>query len=225
VVNLNYLPLPPILKENNFIIPSIELYEDDSIKIYETEQFFKKEGRRIKYTGLRVKYNGKWDEFMTYREDHKEGMEHYSLYDQAYGDVITTGLGFGVTENWLSKKESVKSLKVLELSENLIKYHKANTKFNTNVELIHADANTYKGKCDVLILDHYELPRKAVFAKIDEFMRISENISCNTVWAWRLEDAIDSYEDYKAVRRVWDKLPDINKEKFELYKRLYRGYY
>jgi hypothetical protein len=221
---MEYRSLPPILKENGYLPPQIKLYEDDSIKVYENRQLFISAGVPLNYYGLSAKFNGKWDNFMTYREDHKEGMEVYSFYDLAYGDVIITGLGFGVAEDWISRKENVKSLRVLELSDSLIEYHKKNTTFNHKVELIQGDANTYEAECDVLLLDHYELPRESVFAKIDEFMSISERISCKTVWAWRLENAIPTYEDYKAIRRVWTKLPDINKEKFELYKRLFRGY-
>jgi hypothetical protein len=222
---LEYYPLPDILKEKDYPIPSINLYEDDSLKIYQDKHFFKNVGRVVQYYGLQAKFNNKWNNFMTYREDHKEAFEVYSFYDLAYGNVIITGLGFGVAENWISRKSNVNSLKVLELSESLIEYHKKNTTFNHKVELIQGDANLYEDTCDVLLLDHYELPRESVFAKIDEFMGISERISCKTVWAWRLENVIPTYEDYKAIRRVWPKLPDINKEKFELYKRLYRGYY
>lgn len=220
-----YHPVPNILKEKDYIVPKLELYSDESIEVYESEHFFRNAGKNVKYYGLRAKFNGIWDNYMTYREDHKEGLEVYSFHDLSYGNVIITGLGFGVAENWISRKANVSSLKVIELNQGLIDYHKKFTSFNDKVELIHADATSYTGQCDVLLLDHYELPKEAVFAKIDEFMSISENISCKTVWAWRLENVIPTYEDYKAIRRVWGNLPDINKEKFELYKRLFRGYY
>lgn len=220
-----YHPVPNILKEKDYIVPKLELYSDESIEVYESEHFFRNAGKNVKYYGLRAKFNGIWDNYMTYREDHKEGLEVYSFHDLSYGNVIITGLGFGVAENWISRKANVSSLKVIELNQGLIDYHKKFTSFNDKVELIHADATSYTSQCDVLLLDHYELPKEAVFAKIDEFMSISENISCKTVWAWRLENVITTYEDYKAIRRVWGKLPDINKEKFELYKRLFRGYY
>ena len=56
----------------------------------------------------------------------------------------------------MTKKE-VSKVTVLEKNKEVIDYHKfINPKLFDDVEVIHFNAYDYKGKCDTLLLDHYE---------------------------------------------------------------------
>jgi hypothetical protein len=59
-------------------------------------------------------------QWMMYDENHLQAAQLFSHYYIASGNVIVTGLGFAVRENWLLKNPKVKSLTILERSQKLI---------------------------------------------------------------------------------------------------------
>lgn len=111
----------------------------------------------------------------------------FSHYYIASGDVITTGLGFGLRENWLLNNPKVKSITVIEKNQALIDYHKKiNPKLLKKIKIICADATEYKGECDTLLIDHYE--NDNIEYMINDVKNICKNnIKCNKMWFWHLE--------------------------------------
>ena len=135
-----------LLDQLNYTPPNLKLYKKDSCEVTfdDYNQMY------------RLFING--EDYMSYRiKDHDEAYELYSHYDLAKGHCICTGLGFGVRENWLLTKKEVSKVTVLEKNKEVIDYHKyINPKLFDDVEVIHISAYDYKGKCDTLLLDHYE---------------------------------------------------------------------
>jgi hypothetical protein len=143
-------------------------------------------------------------QWMMYNDNHMQGAQLFSHYYIAEGDVITTGLGFGIRENWLLKNPKVKSLTVLEKHKKVIDYHKIiNPNLFKKANIINIDAKDYIGNCDTLLLDHYEF--ESNFEKLINIKEISKNINYKKLWFWNLENQIiaDSHnieEDW-----LWDK--------------------
>ena len=123
-------------------------------------------------------------------KNHYQVSQVFSHYYLASGDVITTGLGFGAREKWILNNPKVKSLTVLEQNEDLIKFHRDNNpELFENANIIHCDAKTYKGKCDTLLLDHYEWePMTEIISDVKNIC--DNNIECNQMWFWHLETQI-----------------------------------
>lgn len=130
------------------------------------------------------------NEWMTYNiHTHEEVYEVFSHYYLAYGDVVTTGLGFGARESWLLNNPKVKSLRVVEMNEDVIEYHKhIKSPFLDHVEIINQDARKVKLKCDVLLLDHYQFETSN--AILEEVKIIQDNIDCDLIWFWPFERII-----------------------------------
>lgn len=132
------------------------------------------------------------EQWMAYNTNtHLEVYEVYSHYILAKGHVIVTGMGFGARENWLLTKPEVTKLTIIERSTDLIEYHnRMNSPFlnDPRVEVVNCDASEYKGSCDVLLLDHYELAPYELI--LENVKLIHDNINCKTMWFWPLERII-----------------------------------
>ena len=192
------------------------------------------------------------EDYMSYKiNDHDEAYELYSHYDLAKGHCICTGLGFGVRENWLLTKKEVSKVTVLEKNKEVIDYHKyMNPKLFDDVEVIHISAYDYKGKCDTLLLDHYEddagnaklEPKKIVndMFVLQAASEISDNIECDRMWMWTLElivaekswqrsCEVGSYVSktsvYNEIKTQFNlKLPDLTEEELNLYYFMYNSW-
>lgn len=118
----------------------------------------------------------------------REYKEQYACYDLAYGDVLITGLGFGMLATWLASKPEVASIKVIEFSQEVIDLF---TKFNPvsekiTIELGDAKSYTTNDKFDCIFLDHF--PDHSSEPIYNEVMSISKNIPNHDVlWFWSLE--------------------------------------
>jgi len=96
-----------------------------------------------------------WEDF-TYLQSLKEFAEQIEI---AEGAVICTGLGFLLREAELLKKKEVKSVTVIEINQDVIDIqNELNPKIMNQLNVICADADTYKGECDTLLLDHWADP-------------------------------------------------------------------
>lgn len=150
--------------------------------------------------------------------------EVYSHYHLAKGHCICTGLGFGIRESWLLNKPEVTKLTVIERSKELIEYHRQiKSPFLDHIEIIEYDATEYKGKCDTLLLDHYEFEHLNEEKFLDDVRNVVNNIECDTLWFWPLEKLLlmngiwnhsfckDRYEWYRRKTKL-DKLPDLESE-------------
>lgn len=117
----------------------------------------------------------------------KSFYEFYSSADMAYGDVLITGLGFGMMLRLLEKKDTVKSITVLELYQDVIDLFLSNNTISNKTKIICANASTYKDekKYDCVLLDHYE--NQMWQWKVDDINTISKNIKHDVFWVWSLE--------------------------------------
>lgn len=118
----------------------------------------------------------------------REYKEQYACYDLAYGDVLLTGLGFGMLATWLAAKPEVISVKVVEFSQEVIDmFTNANT-VSKKITIELADAKTYStnDKFDCIFLDHF--PDHSDEPIYEEVLTISKNIpNHNVLWFWSLE--------------------------------------
>lgn len=222
---MKFDPLPSILKDNNYSVPkTIRPYLSKNLQI--KEKILKLQDRSGYFYFLRIRNDiniNVWEQYMAYSYHHKEALELYSHYDLSYGDVITTGLGFAVREQWIAGKPEVKKITVIEKNKDLIDYHKRYSNLNNKIELIHADANKYVGQCDVLLLDHYEGSVHEFYKQSININNILNNISCNIFWAWQLENVTKSYSQYNILKNMWNKLPNISEEKYKFYLNVYNS--
>lgn len=119
--------------------------------------------------------------------NHEEIKEFYSSYDIGYGDVLISGLGFGILALWLCEKESVKSVTVLEISKDVITLFKTANPMHKKLTIINQDASKFISdkKYDCLLLDHYE--KQNFDWRLKNMKEISKNIKHEKFWAWSLE--------------------------------------
>lgn len=111
----------------------------------------------------------------------------YSQYDLAYGNVLITGLGFGIIAMALAQKESVKSVTVIEKEKDIIDAFLQSNELNKKIKIINADATTYESDqhYDCLLPDHYEL--QPIEWKIKDMNSLANRISHDVFWPWSIE--------------------------------------
>jgi hypothetical protein len=168
---------------------------------------------------------------------HLEAYEVYSHYQLAEGNVVVTGLGFGARENWILSKKEVTKLTIIEKSKELINLHYTlNSEFlnDERVEIINVDALDYKGECDVLLLDHYELDDYEYI--LADVKKIQDKINCKKMWFWPFEriimhsrrwhsfndsphNLITKHQAFNLLKENWklDKLPDYGEQQINLF--------
>ena len=121
-------------------------------------------------------------------KSNREIKELYSSFDLAYGDVLITGLGFGIIALWVANKPEVKSVTVIENSQDVIDLFLANNKLPNNVKIILDDADTYTTDkhYDCLLLDHFKdgQVRKFTYARVQN---VAKNIPHDLFWFWSIE--------------------------------------
>jgi hypothetical protein len=167
-----------LLKMLNYDVPKIEPFSKGSLEVEKWENS----------SGFVLKVNG--EQWMSYNlETHLEAYHLFSHYYLAEGHCICSGLGFGIRENWLLTKKNVSKITVLEKNKEVIEYHQhIKSPFLDNIELIHCDANEYFGKCDTLLLDHYEHHDSKDI--INNVYTVHKNIKHETLWFWPFESII-----------------------------------
>jgi hypothetical protein len=177
------------------------------------------------------------------RYTNKEIKELYSSYDMAYGDVIISGLGFGVLACWLASKPEVTSVTVLEFSKDVYDIFLINNELPDKIEVIITDASEYKTdkKFDCLFLDHYE--QNTTDWVFKDVKKIVNNLPNHKIlWVWALEqryaevmfginpndlnktllwdfyiDFYSKYDEFKNDCLKIKTLPDLDKNKFNDY--------
>lgn len=141
----------------------------------------------IVYQGdLFVLYND-GEQWMTYSKNDLVIKQMYSSYDLAYGDVLVSGLGFGILALWLCTKPNVNSVTVIELSEDIIKLFKDSNSVPDKLKIVNQDIRKYNTdkEYDTLLLDHYEL--QDYDWMLEDMQIIFNTIKHKNVWAWPLE--------------------------------------
>ena len=121
--------------------------------------------------------------------------------DQAFGNVLTFGLGLGYYAYMVSEKENVESITVVEMNEDVIhlfnKYVLPQFKNAEKIKIIKADAFEYaqkhmsKGKYDFVFTDLWH----DVSDGIDMYLKMKkyEKQSPNTVFSYWIEKSILCY--------------------------------
>lgn len=164
-----------------------------------------REGRQIPQIGFfetEFKYpaileNGRiW---MTVTPNEIETMKE--AVDQAFGNVLTFGLGLGYYTYMVSEKENVESITVVEMNEDVIKLFKTHIlpqfKNSQKIKIIKADAFEYaqrsmaKGQFDFVFTDLWH----DVSDGIDMYlsMKLFEKRCPNTVFTYWIEESIKCY--------------------------------
>jgi hypothetical protein len=118
----------------------------------------------------------------------REIKELYSSFDLAYGDVLITGLGFGIISLWVANKPGVTSVTVIENSQDVIDLFLANNELPENVTIILGDADNYTTDThyDCLLLDHFKDgdERPFTYARVQN---VARNIPHDLFWFWSIE--------------------------------------
>lgn len=122
----------------------------------------------------------------------REIREMYSAYDLAYGDVLLSGLGFGILPLWIASKPEVKSVTVVEFSQDIINIFLKSNTLPDNINIICSDIKLYKtqNKYDCIILDHYPdlMPDSELDLVFEETKHIASNIpNHDLMWIWPIE--------------------------------------
>ena len=121
-------------------------------------------------------------------KSNREIKELYSSFDLAYGDVLITGLGFGIISLWVANKPGVTSVTVIENSQDVIDLFLANNELPENVTIILGDADNYTTDThyDCLLLDHFKDgdERPFTYARIQN---VARNIPHDLFWFWSIE--------------------------------------
>ena len=118
----------------------------------------------------------------------REYKEQYACYDLAYGDVLITGLGFGMLATWLATKPEVTSIKVIEFHQEVIDLFTSTNTVDDKITIELGDAKNYatNDKFDCVFLDHF--PDHSSEPIYQEVLTISKNIpNHNVLWFWSLE--------------------------------------
>lgn len=112
----------------------------------------------------------------------------HSQYDLAYGDVLITGLGFGILAKALAQKESVKSVTVLELNSEVINAFLEHNELDQKITIVEADASTFvsEDKYDCLLPDHYEL--QGIEWTLNDMNNMAKRIDHDVYWPWGIEE-------------------------------------
>ena len=243
-----------VLKTFNYNEPNIKIVCDKNILNFGPSGFRNKFEiiKDNEFYILKV-FGNQWMMYDTIT--HLQASQLFAHYYIASGDVICTGLGLGIRENWLLNNKNVKSLTILESNENIIEYHKeVNPILFKKAKIINCDAKTYKGKCDTLLLDHYEF--ESLYEIVNDVKMICSNIECDKVWFWHIETQIlaDLHQTYepnlcekfrngefkfnietlKNIKYVYEciksnndlsKLPDLTQEELQLILSMYTQFF
>ena len=194
--------VPKVLKDMNYTIPKIALYKDDHMEIKQV------------YNEVVLYLDN--DRNMGYKLDHSVALEFISHYDLAYGHVILTGLGLGLIATWLSNKQEVTKITVLENNIHLINYFKTYGDLPNKVEVVYTNAETYTGKCEVLLCNHW-IGSSTYQQKFIDWPHMLDNIECNIFYIFRIPKIVKTYENYLKTRIKIPQLPYLTKEKFVSY--------
>jgi hypothetical protein len=122
----------------------------------------------------------------------REVKELYSSYDLAYGDVLVSGLGFGILPLWLASKPEVTSVKVIEFSQEVIDLFLRSNEIPGNLTIELGDISTYMSndRYDCILLDHFQdhLPESEYHLNLRSIEDVSRNVpNHDVIWGWSLE--------------------------------------
>jgi hypothetical protein len=144
----------------------------------------------------------------------REYLEQWSSYDIAYGDVLLTGFGFGQIATWLASKTEVKSITVIEISQDVVDAFLKNNTMPDNVTVIIADANFFNTdkKYDCIIFDH--IPNGSFEASFyKELTAVAKKIQHDLFWFWSIEHYYLKF--YYGITDIHIQFGNIDYSKFD----------
>jgi hypothetical protein len=231
-----------LLQKYNYYPPDIKEYNSDRIEI-----------KLINNKNYYLLIDNK--QMMSYDiQTHDGAYQVFSHYDMAYGHVVVSGMGFGSRENWILTNPNVTKLSIIENCEELIEFHKnIQSPFinDPRVEIIKMNASDYNGKCDVLLLDHYE------FEEYEDILmdvkKIHDQSDCKVLWFWPFEriimhsrkwhtindkknvdkigigdinKMITKYHAFLLIKEGWglDKIPSLDEQTINMYCMMFNSY-
>lgn len=112
----------------------------------------------------------------------------YSHYDIAHGNVLVTGLGFGIAALWVSSKSTVEHVTVVERSPEVIEAFLALNNKPDNMTIICEDANKFQSDnyFDCILSDHFENENHNII--LDSMRSLVKRVpNYGIVWFWPLE--------------------------------------
>lgn len=112
----------------------------------------------------------------------------YSHYDIAKGNVLITGLGFGIAALWVASKPGVSHVTVVEKTPEVIEAFLASNQKPENMTIICEDANEFSSDehFDCILADHFE--NEHYFEIIDSVKSLVERVpNYGVLWFWPLE--------------------------------------
>lgn len=146
----------------------------------------------------------------------REFYEQYSSYDLAYGDVLLSGFGFGHTANWIASKPNVKSVTIVEISEDLVNAYLSSNSMPDKVSVVISDINSFttNNKYDCIIFDHFNLLKPQKFYQ--DMCGIAKKINHDLFWFWSLEPYYLHYNYGITIEDLILKPIDFNNFDFSL---------
>jgi len=114
--------------------------------------------------------------------------EFYGCYQLSTGNVLTSGLGFGIFAEWVATKNEVESVTVLEKSIDVINMYEQINMPNPKIKIVNEDINNFYSSehFNTLVLDHYE--QETYDEQIENMRKIFSQVpNHNIFYAWRTE--------------------------------------
>jgi hypothetical protein len=127
-------------KSGNWSIVKFTVTEDQT-RLENMRLAFKGQGRRAIPPGNYTRLNCGWSVVMS--DTPAEAWEHLRLYRAATGDVLLNGLGLGFCLAALLRKDGVRTITVIEKSEDVLNLV-APSITDSRVTIIHADAMLWR---------------------------------------------------------------------------------
>jgi len=191
-----------------FIMPNLLLDKIDNVELREVSNGLRLFVDNQSWMGINLK-------------DYREVYQFFSHYFLAEGNVLCSGMGLLIRESWLLSKGI--NITLVEVNDSIIEYHrKYNSPLLDSLTLIHGDIHNHHGRYDVVLLDHYEHEKEEWI--IEDVKMVMKNIDCDVVWFWPLERICHNnggWDFYSNLRKEIPKLPDLNKEVFDLFVKYY----
>jgi hypothetical protein len=157
------------------------------------------------------------EEFMATNVKSSEQIrQFYSSYDLAKGDVLLTGLGFGILPLWAASKPGVTSVTVVEKSQGVVDLFLANNQLPSNMTIEVCDAYEYKTSryFDCILLDHYD----SNMLTPEQATAIADNIpNHRLMWLWAIELLIGDIGWEAVLNKYPIKLPNLSEDKLQEY--------
>lgn len=143
----------------------------------------------------------------------KEIRQLFAEINFAYGDVVTTGLGFGLVQTILLQKKEVRSITVYEKSVDVIDIFKetcAQSNFDiSRLNIINDDADNMRNvDCDCLLMDHYERKHQPTWEIIDSARKLASNNNAKHVWFWSI---IGIYSEFAYCKNMKNDVESFNR--------------